>query len=175
MKQQLQKYLFRNKKFTYAVLDGAAVPNLPMKLYETGASHICLYRGELSPDLVHVAPYLIQLAPETEFTNWLLTECWGKHWGIFAQSDTSLTTMRRHFRGMLTVYDETGKPLLFRFYDPRVFLTFIQTCNAAELELFFGAVNYYFAESNDAKILQRYNFKKTELQKTTLEMSQETK
>ena len=172
VKEQLQKYLFRRNYFTYTVLDGAAVPDLPVKLFEMKARNICLYRGELSPDIVYVAPYLVQLLPETDFTNWLLAECWGESWGIFAQTQLSLTGMRKHFRSLLTVYDETGKPLLFRYYDPRVFLTYVPICNAAELELFFGGVKYYFAESDDATVLQRYNFSKTELKKTTLRINQ---
>lgn len=175
IKEQLEKYLFRQNYFTYVVLDGAAVPDLPVTLYDMKARNICLYRGELPPDLVHVAPYLVQLLPGTTFTNWVLNECWGESWGIFAQTPSSLTGMRKHFRSLLTVYDETGRPLLFRYYDPRVFLTYISTCNAAELELFFGKVNYYFVESNDADVLQRYNFLKTELKKTTLDIKRETK
>jgi len=175
MKQKLAEYLFRKNTYTYAVLDGASVPDLPIKLYEMQPPYICLYRGELPPDLVYVAPYLVQILPDLEFTNWLFAECWGKHWGIFAQSGLTMTGMRKHFRSLLTVYDETGKPLLFRYYDPRVFLTYIPTCNAAELELFFGKVNYYFAESDDATVLQRYNFSKTELKKTTLDINRETK
>jgi hypothetical protein len=170
MKQKLSEYLFKKNTYTYAVLDGASVPDLPIKLHEMRPPHICLYRGELPPDLVYVAPYLVQILPDLDFANWLFAECWGKHWGIFAQSSLTITGIRKHFRSLLTVYDETGKPLLFRYYDPRVFLTYVPTCNAAELELFFGKVNYYFAESDDATVLQRYNFSQTELKKTTLDM-----
>lgn len=175
MQTKLTEYLFRNNAHTYAILDGASVPDLPVKLHEMRPPHICLYRGELPPDLVYVAPYLVHLHPKSDFTSWLFAGCWGKHWGIFAQSASTLTAMRKHFRSLLTVYDETGKPMVFRFYDPRVFLTYIPTCNAAELELFFGKVNYYFAESDDATALQRFDFSKTELKKTTLEMKRETK
>lgn len=170
MRRQQDQYLFRENKYTYAVLDGASVPDLPLKLYDMGAPNVCLYRGELSPDLQYVAPYLVQLLPEKDFTNWLLTECWGKHWGIFAQSSMTMIGMRKHFRSLLTVYDETGKPLLFRYYDPRVFLTYVPTCNSDELETFFGRVNYYFAESENAEKLNRFQFTKSELKQTSLDL-----
>ncbi len=170
MKRQQEQYLFRENKHTYAVLDGASVPDLPLKLYEMKPPNICLYRGELPPDVLYAAPYLVQLLPEAEFTNWLLTECWGRHWGIFAQSSITMLGMRKHFRSLLTVYDETGKPLLFRYYDPRVFLTFLPTCNAEELETFFGKVNYYFAESDNAAKLNRYQFTNNELKQTSLDL-----
>src|SRR5262245_15665317 len=142
MKTQLEKYLFRKDTHTYAILDGASVPDLPIKLYEMNPVNACLYQGELSPDLVYVAPYLVHLFPGTDFTDWLLTECWGKHWGIFAQSPLSLVKVRKHFRLLLTVYDDKGNPMLFRYYDPRVLISFIKTCNQEELEIVFGEIKY---------------------------------
>jgi hypothetical protein len=171
--EDAKKYLFRSDKYTYAVLDGAAVPDLPVKLFEMKPRNVCLYRGELPPDLVYVAPYLVHLFPEQEFTNWLLSNCWGKNWGIFAQSGITLVNMRTHFRSLLTVYDETGKPLLFRFYDPRVFLQYLPTCNGGELQTLFGKVSYYFAETRNAENLNRYQFSNTELKKTSLKLKSE--
>ena len=169
-KQQLEKYLFRQSKYTYAVLDGASVPDLPIKLHEMNPQNVCLYRGELEPDLVYAAPYLVLLLPNTDFTNWILNKCWGKNWGIFAQSHLSLVGMRKHFRSLLTVYSEEGNPMLFRYYDPRVFLTFLPTCNAGELGMFFGGVSHYFVESDEATRLRRYKFEDNKLHKTSLSL-----
>ena len=175
MKQKLEEYLFRKDTHTYAVLDGASVPDLPVKLYELQAVNVCLYRGELPDDLVYVAPYLVHLARGTLFTDWLLTECWGKHWGIFAQSPLSLTGMRKHFRLLLTVDDENGKPLLFRYYDPRVLLPFLMTCRAEELEIVFADVRYYFAELPDAFQISRFNFTNNKLNEVKLKLEPENR
>ncbi len=175
MKHQLEKYLFRKDNHTYAILDGASVPDLPNKLYEMAPVNICLYQGELPPDLVYVAPYLVHLSPGTPFTDWLLTECWGKHWGIFAQSPMSLTGMRKHFRLLLTVYDDQGKPMLFRYYDPRVLSSFLKTCNQDELEIIFGKVKYYFAELTEEVQLLRFNFTNQKLKETKLKIEIENK
>ena len=168
MTKQPSQYLFRENTHTYAVLDGASVLDLPVKLYEMRPPSVCLYRGELPPDIVYVAPYLVHILPESQFAKWLLAECWGRHWGIFAQSSLSMVGMRKHFRSLLTVDDAAGNPLLFRYYDPRVFLTFLPTCNVEELQIFFGKVNYYFVESDDAVRLHRYSFSKNVLKKTNL-------
>lgn len=173
MKQQLEKYLFRKETHTYAILDGASIPDLPIKLYEMAPANLCLYRGELSPDLVYAAPYLVHLFPGTPFTDWLLTECWGKHWGIFAQSPWSLSRMHKHFRLLVTVYDDTGKPMLFRFYDPRVLLTFLKSCNEEELEILFGKVRYYFAELTEEIQLLRFNFTNHKLKEAKLKLEVE--
>jgi hypothetical protein len=135
---------------TFAVLDGASVPGLLEKLEQWKPEHVCLYRGELKPDLAAAAPYLVRLEPESEMTEWILAKGWGNHWGIFATSEADLQAMRQHFRRLLTVYDEKGKPLLFRFYDPRVLRVYLPTCNPQELSTMFGPVIGYVAEDEPA-------------------------
>jgi hypothetical protein len=133
----------------YAVLDGAAIPNLLDELYELESEFACLYRGELEPDIAQVAPYLVQLDDEPDFTEWLIEEGWGKHWGIFALSDVDLRTMRKHFRRFLTVYDPDGKPMLFRYYDPRVLRLYLPTCTSEELTTVFGPIEWFLLEDDD--------------------------
>ena len=149
-KDELKQYLFSHRANVYAVLDGASVKGLRMKLYETAPPYYCLFRGDLTPDVEEVAPYVVGLIPDSPFTDWVLSESFGKHWGIFAMSPNSITEMRRHFRSLVRVYDEDGKPMYFRFYDPRVFHTFLPTCNASELKAFFGKVDVFLAEGEDA-------------------------
>lgn len=141
--------IFVESANTFAVLDGASVPGLLDKLDQWKPEFVCLYRGDLKDDLAAVAPYLVRLEPETEMTEWILTKGWGNHWGIFAIAEADLNAMRQHFRKLLTVYDEKGKPLLFRFYDPRVLRVYLPTCNAKEVEAFFGPVGSYVLEGDD--------------------------
>jgi hypothetical protein len=75
--------------------------------------------------------------------------------------------MRKQFRSLITVYDESGNPLLFRFYDPRVLPEFLKTCNAAELKTFFGKADYLFAE--DGQELLSFKLENNELKQTNLE------
>jgi hypothetical protein len=159
MREKLEKFLFEERARAFAVLDGASVPDLPTKIYEMQPHAVCLYRGELEPDMAEVAPYLVELFPDTTFTDWLLSEgLGGKHWGIFARSPFSLTELRKHFRKFLTVYDETGNPLLFRYYDPRVLVKFLPTCDQESLDKLFGRVTEYAAEDGTE------NFMRFELQ-----------
>jgi Domain of unknown function (DUF4123) len=148
-KEKLKQYLLSERTKLFCVLDGASVPDLPMRLYETRPPNYCLFSGELAPDMAHVAPYVVNLLPNHKFTDWVLDESFGKHWGIFAHSLYSIKEMRRHFRALVSVYDEQGNPLIFRFYDPRVLQRFLPTCNAGELKTFFGKIQKYYAESDD--------------------------
>ncbi|CAN5233924.1 hypothetical protein BH20ACI1_BH20ACI1_00460 [soil metagenome] len=151
--EKINEQLFSKVTRIYAVLDGASVPDLPMKLYEMNPPRYCLFTGELEPDMEEVAPYLVRLYPKTPFTEWVLKECWGQNWGIFIHSRQPLNGMRKHFRSLVNVYDEKGNPMMFRFYDPRVLRRFLPTCKPAELKVFFGDVESFFAESDDSKLL----------------------
>ncbi|PYS92310.1 MAG: DUF4123 domain-containing protein [Acidobacteria bacterium] len=168
MKDELNKYLFREGAYTYAVLDGASVPDLPNRLFEMGPRHSCLYRGELSDEMIHVAPYMVLLEQNSEFSDWLFSECWGKHWGIFAQCPLSPGGMRRQLRSILTVDDDLGNPMLFRYYDPRVLVPFLVTCTIEELKFIFGEIKYFFAESFDRSEICRMHILNDALVETRL-------
>jgi hypothetical protein len=140
----------------YAILDGASIPDLPGNLYQLEPEHECLYQGELEADMLHVAPFLVLLKPDEQTVDWVLTNGWGKHWGIFAFSAADLKTLRRHLRKFLTVYDESGKSLLFRYYDPRVLRAYLPTCNADELKTVFGPVVTYLVEDEDPKAGRKF-------------------
>lgn len=165
-KEELEKILFIENERPFAVLDGASIPDLRMRLYETRPPHYCLFRGELPPDVAEAAPYVAQLTPGTVFADWILSESFGKHWGIFAHSRFSIKEMRRHFRALVNVYDETGEPMIFRYYDPRVLPIFLPTCEAGELQSFFGNVDTFFAENAKEQTLLSFKLENDALKQT---------
>jgi len=155
--ESVSQHLFREPDVNvFAVLDGASVAGLLDKLYGLSPNFCCLFRGELNPDMAEVAPYLVQLEADTEFTRWVISQGWGNHWGIFAASDADLRRMRSHFRTFLIVYDETGRPLRFRYYDPRVLRLYLPTCNAQELATVFGPVASFVVEAAGSDTLLRF-------------------
>jgi hypothetical protein len=156
----------------FAVLDGASVAGLLDKLYSLSPNFCCLYRGELTPDIAEVAPYLVQLEPGSEFTNWVIEQGWGNHWGIFAASDGDLRAMRQHFRRFLIVHDETGRPLRFRYYDPRVLRTYLPTCNPEELATVFGPISSYLVEGPDGNTAMRFQMAAGAIKQSQIQIGQ---
>jgi Domain of unknown function (DUF4123) len=167
--EKLKEYLFSETTNLYCVLDGASVPDLPLRLYETSTVNYCLFRGELPPDLVHAAPYLAILLPGSDFTEWVFNESSANHWGIFFNSPYSINEMRSHCRDLIKVQDEKGTPLIFRFYDPRVLRKFLLTCNRKELKTLFGNIETFFAETEDGQILSAYSLEDEKLKQNDFE------
>lgn len=155
--QAVRQQLFTIPETTvYAILDGASVPELPQNLTRFGVAAECLFRGELEPDMAQVAPYLAVAPPNHPFTDWLLQEGWGRHWGVFAISRANLRTLRMHLRTFLKVYGPDLKLLYFRYYDPRVLRVYLPTCNAQELQTVFGPVLRYLLEDEDPATLLKF-------------------
>ncbi len=138
----------------YAVLDGAAIPDLPQALREHRMDAVCLYRGELIPELARVAPYQVILERESPFTAWLLQQGWGRHWGIFALSPAEWRPMREHLCSLVMAYDPDYQPLYFRYYDPRVLRVYLPTCDADELRTLFGPISRLLCEDEEGGLLK---------------------
>jgi len=146
-RQGLSDILFgKSETPVFAVLDGASIPELVKHLYAHEPEFCCLYRGELEPDMATVAPYLVKLEVGNKFTELVLNEAFGKHWGIFLATSANLRTLRDHFREFHTVELPDQRTVLFRYYDPRVLRSFLPACNADELAMFFGPVQSFVAE-----------------------------
>lgn len=147
--EQLHEHLFSEQDtLVYVIMDGASIPNLLPSLESYEAEHVCLFRGELEPELAQTAPYLVLMTPKTALTNWILSG-FGRHWGIFAVTRSSIMEMRKHFRKFIMVYDLEGRPLYFRYYDPRVFRTYLPNCNSEKTQTLFGPVITYFMEGEE--------------------------
>ena len=132
--------------------------NLPSLLAEHQIENACLFRGELDPELAQTAPYLALLPEQSPFAKLMFDQGIGNHWGILAQSKDDFRTLRMHFRKFLMVWDSDGKPLHFRYYDPRVLRVYLPTCNTDELAAVFGPVSAYFAEGETSDVLLRFDF-----------------
>jgi hypothetical protein len=129
----------------WAVLDCARDPAIYRLLLESRLEFLCLYSGKLPRELELVAPHIVELLPGHRLTERLLDEGWGRNWGIFVRiADPS--NLRHHLRKFLRVRDDNGRWLLLRYYDPRVLLPFLRTCDPDQLTQWFGPVDEIVAE-----------------------------
>jgi hypothetical protein len=150
MSDVLSTHLFSHEdQHVYAVIDGAACPELLEKIDEFKPEHVCLYAGELEPDMEEVAPYLIVLAPGQAFTEWLLDHLWQQSWGILALTPADIRTVRKHLRSLLLVTAPDGASLYFRYYDPRVLRSYLASIPQDQVADFFGPLEELMFDSSD--------------------------
>jgi hypothetical protein len=126
----------------YAVLDACDAPPIQAKIVELGSQQVlCLYRGEVVPELLEVAPYLVKV--NEELLQWIVETVWSEPWGIFVVAKLEPEGVRKHLRRFLLVKDMDGEAMYFRYYDPRVLPTFLTSCNQEELARFFGELSAF--------------------------------
>jgi hypothetical protein len=154
----------------FAIADGAQDRSIYGAVDASRQDRCCLYSvdprwggQDLPWQLLMTGPYLVELDPEEEFTRYLLTNGWSRHWGIFFRSDSGIQRVRRHFRDLLVVRNEKGRKLMFRYYDPRVLRAYLPTCLPGELRTFFGPVDVYMVPGEDPGTIQQFRFDGTQL------------
>ena len=110
---------------------------------------------------VAIAPYLVRLPPQSELLRRMVREGWGHGWGVYLTCPLSLRELREYFRTALMVRMPDGSELFSRFYDPRFFRSFLETCTAAEAEKFFGPITSYLMEDERSEILLQFKRSKS--------------
>ncbi len=135
----------------YGILDLARAPELHEHAarLEPGAA-ACLFEGRLAPQLRQVSPFLVELAAADPLTRLWRGAGWGKSWGILISSRESLAFVRRRLRHFTQARLPDGQgPVLFRFWDPRVFRVYLPLVEAGEIGAWFEGIDRYIVESED--------------------------
>jgi hypothetical protein len=137
----------------YGILDCAVDPALyshVARLEPGGAA--CLFAGQLDPALKQVSPHLVELAADDPLSRAWRGEGWGKNWGILLSSRESLSFARRRLRHFTQARLPDGQgPVLFRFWDPRVFRVYMPLVEPDEIAPWFKGIDHYIAEAEDGK------------------------
>ena len=132
----------------FGVVDTAQDPRL-YDLVIASSEQECLFSGKLAAPLARAAPYLCVLSKNDGLVDAWRTDGLGRNWGITLRSGATLQAVRRQLRKNLQAMLPDGTVALFRFYDPRVWRTYLPTCAVADLKGWFGQVTEYQAESED--------------------------
>ena len=141
----------------FGIVDAARDPRI-YDLARSSSEQKCLFAGDLAEPVARTAPYLCVLEQnEPLFTAWR-DEGWGKSWGITFRSAASLSELHRSFRKYLQAMLPDGRIALFRFYDPRVWRTYLPTVEPADLPGWFAMIEEYQVETEDGLGSVRYRF-----------------
>jgi len=152
---ELAELLFRfaeeDKGQLFAILDAARTEEILAHIAKGEVQSESLFKGKKEEQLFDVSPFLVVCKADTELFAWLTSEAWAQSVGIFFTSSDSFENLFTHFQQFLTVQEEGGGDMYFRFYDPRVLRVYLPTCTAQEIRTFFGNVSRFMVESEDGK------------------------
>ena len=124
----------------YAIVDGAADPRLYDLVVES-QTHACLYSGDYAADTRKAFPYIVQMRNGERFSKIWSNHETGNYWGILCKTELALPAFRRHLRHFTTARLPDGEVVMFRFWDPRVFTTFVENGTAEEVAPFLKGIS----------------------------------
>ncbi|MCB2078017.1 MAG: DUF4123 domain-containing protein [Novosphingobium sp.] len=150
----------------YALIDAAQDPRL-YDLVMACKGRICLFKGQLHQKVLRAAPWLVLIDPDEP-----LLATWNEHgrdanWGLLVRSSLDLEQLQRHFRRFLQAKLPNGAVVLFRFYDPRVFNSYLPVAQPSEIKPWFDGVAQYVAEVAHQNIAQHYSYENGQFQTKT--------
>jgi hypothetical protein len=141
----------------FAVVDAARDQSLQQLLGMPALRSQPLFASDPAGGSAGHAPILVELGQASSlseradvhvFLEALLRAGWGKSWGIFLTSLSSLDELSAHFRGFLLAHTGDERTLHLRLYDPRVLRAFLPTCEPAEIAAIFGPIVSYLIKSD---------------------------
>jgi hypothetical protein len=133
----------------WAVIDGAARPDLLGEIHDSGAEAACLFSGALAPEVAATAPWLVALGPTSPILAALESD-WGRSQAVFLTASGALVAVRRRLRHLTLAQLPDGRTVYFRFYDPRTLRAIGPLLEPGQRAQFFGAeIAAWFCEGDD--------------------------
>lgn len=147
----------------YMLIDCAGIDGgeqrIPAQIFSELQS---LFTGDLAVELADVGPYLGQLNSWSDATADVVQDLLDRHVGMLVllkdaepdKAEVGFTQLHRHFRKFNVVYDPSGKPLFFRYYDPQVLVDVLAVLDAKQLEAFWGPVETFVLNDREGKVVR---------------------
>ena len=139
----------------FAVIDGAQDPRLAA-LVQSTRDHACLFSGKLDPDLATASPWIARIDPAEALLPTWQAHGRGLHWGLMVEAQLALDEVRSRLRRFLEAKLPDGMIALFRFYDPRVFNTYLRAATHEERAQWFGGGIVQYAVEGEGGVTHQY-------------------
>lgn len=144
----------------FGIVDSARNEEVFRYLVTGDVQYKSLFEGTMDVQSYGVSGFLVECKKESALYQWMVGEAWGDSCSIFFTSKASFDELFKHFQQFNRVYLEDDEVVLFRYYDPRVLRVYLPTCNPDEVEVFFGEVESFFTEGEEASEI--WEFRKAE-------------
>lgn len=136
----------------FAVVCAGNVLGLNEMLQEFNPPVACLYNEPIQEEILKYAPFLIEIQNHDGVKRWLSQQ--DMPWGMYflTKKTVSFNELRQHLRRYTYVkIPSQDKPVLFKFYDPRVFWDFAKVIDDWNLHAMLGPIDIVASNYNELK------------------------
>jgi hypothetical protein len=143
--------LFRPGERVYAVLDPMRDSRIPAFVDASGEQFASLDDG------VRVSAYIAALSPEGRLLDVLIKDGWSRGWGFYCTSPVPLAQACAHFKNFTTLFTAAGRPMTFRFWDPRILRAMTPALTLQEATEFFGPMTRLIVEGDKPEMAVEFS------------------
>lgn len=124
----------------YCVIDCAADPRLHGAVLQSGRAS-ALFAGKLDPALAETSPYLVQVQQNAPLMD-LLASAQGRAgaYGCVLRAGPDMGPLWRVLRKKMLARLPQGQVVMFRFFDPRVMVPYLDSLTPEEQALWFDGI-----------------------------------
>ena len=132
----------------YVIADGALDKEIDMNLEIYQPEYRTLYPEAYSKEAEYAQPFLIDLESSTEFKEWFLEKGYGNSRGVYVLSTQDIDALANNIKDFTVGHMKEGnKETFFRFYDPKIFPTFLRILCANQVTQIFAEQTYWLCEN----------------------------
>lgn len=112
----------------YAVLDSVRIPELLRQIYEHDESPVArnLYQGTELDNLHHLAPWVVQVHPESRLPQWLENTVLPEAGGYLFSSNYGIEEIVQHWSWLRHVWGQGNQLSIGRLHDPDIMTALMQ-------------------------------------------------
>lgn len=131
------------------IFDAAKDQRVAVLAKEHPKNSLCLYNGDSAKQMQFLAPYLFDFRRNKTLRDLMASLSWGESWGIWYETSSSIEDCKANFRRHHLVELPDGRKVYFRFFDPRIFPTFIENSELREQVEFSRGIRRFLVEAED--------------------------
>jgi len=152
-KQLLEELIKDSPLSTYGLFEATLIKDLWLDIDLWNLESYPLYQGDSDP-IAEAIPYLIKLDSTADNDACIhLLSHFGKNAMFLMQTNLDADKLLEKFRYFYHILVD-GESMLQRFYDPRVFDSFISQISLEERKNFFTGIESVFVESSQNKMTE---------------------
>lgn len=139
----------------YAVLNTAADKRLLARIYNEPQTQ-ALVRSEDVTEVIQSSLHLVGLPTGSKLLASLVSEGWGRHWGIYMTYRGPLQALPLHLHNLRSLPQRSGNQE-FRYYDPRELNQLLETCSPDEAARLLGPIEHLLLEGKNPDVMVRFS------------------
>ena len=143
--------LYREGKPVFAVLDAVRDARIPAFLDASGEQYARVDEANAA------SPYMVLVPPQSRLLDVLIKDGWNHGWGFYFAAAISFESALWHWRSFVTLRNQGGQPVTFRFWDPRVFRAVVPAMSPEEAAGFFGLISRFVVEGDKPEVAVEFS------------------